>query len=311
MERMKRFRMKVTEQKQDQIRPYALVPPYFYFTNILGNPYNKTVCAARLAKDSKYGKSQRIYPCICMDKALLTEGEQLKQIIDDFKDYAGIILWISNFDETKASLDELKNLVSFVRSFSERQTEVINFYGGYFSLMLSYVGLSKLSCGICYSNFRDVTSQASGGGLPIRYYEPNLKIKLLGDDMFKLYSDIREFLTCNCPTCSSYIEKIKQAGNGDDKEQLLKEFFGIYRRNQVVKSGIINWETSRLHFLHCRKMEQSNLMEKSMAETVSNLEATYKLLLEKHLDPSNYRFISFEYLKLWADSLKTDLSRTN
>jgi hypothetical protein len=307
IERIKRKIGKIPEKEQACIRPYALIPFYLLFNNVEGNPYSKTVYAARFAKDSSYGNQYRIYPCLCMDRSILTDEGQLEKIVDDFKEYKGIILWINNFDETDASLEELTNVVHFIHNISRQKTEVINFYGGYFSLMLSYVGLSKLSCGICYSRSRDASSQASGGGLPLRYYEPHLKIKLPNEDVFRLYSDIPELFTCDCPICSDYARKVAQAGNTEDKGHLLQEFF--VGDPQKEEGGFIDWTRSRLHFLHSQKLEQRELEQRSRIETIANIEATYNHL-KTHLDPIKYGIKPFEHLKLWADSLKqiTDVS---
>lgn len=302
IERIKRGIGKTHEKEQTCIRPYALIPFYLHFNNVEGNPYNKTVYAAKFAKDSNYGNQYNIYPCLCMDRTILADEEQLEKIVKDFEEYKGLILWINDFDETGASLKELVNLVHFIHNISKQKTEIINFYGGYFSFMLSYVGLSKLSSGICYSRSRDAFSQASGGGLPLRYYEPHLKVKLPNEDVFRLYSDRPELFTCDCPICSDYAGKVAQAGNTEDKGHLLQEFF-VGDPQKEEEGGFIDWTRSRLHFLHSQKAEQKELGEKSREETISNIETTYNLL-KRRVDPIKYGIKPFEHLKLWAESLK-------
>lgn len=299
IERIKQEIGKIPEKEQVCIRPYALIPFYLLFNNVEGNPYHKTIYAARFAKD-KYGKQYDIYPCLCMDRSILADEEQLEKVADDFKEYKGIILWINNFDETEASLEELTSVARFIRDISRQKTEIVNFYGGYFSLMLSYMGLSKLSCGICYSRSRDALSQASGGGLPLRYYEPHLKIKLPTESMFRLYSDMPKLFTCDCPICSDYARKVAQTANMEDRGRLLQEFFiGDPQKERV---GFIDWTKSRLHFLYSQKIEQSELEQRSRTEAIANVEATYNDL-KNRLDPIRYGIKPFEHLKLWADSL--------
>ena len=305
LERIRRYREKVEPEEPSRIRPFALVPPYFYFSTTLGQSYQKTVYAARLAEDFNKNTEKRIWPCLCMDKSLLADEDQLNKIIEDFKDYSEIILWINNFDETKAYTHELSGFVKLISKFAEEKTNVINLYGGYFSLLLNHMGLSRLSCGICYSNRKGVFEEVGGGGLPIRYYEPHLKIKLLADDMFQLCLDIPELLSCNCPICLDYSEKYRTIQRREDKEKKLNEFFGVLGKGgKMVKKGIINWEKSRLHFLHARKAEQTFTNKSTLNEIVSDLRGKYELMRKNHLDPNKYRFESFEYLRLWADSLE-------
>lgn len=307
LKRIRRYQKEIEPEEPSRPRPYALVPPYFYFSTVLGPSYQKTVYAARLAEDFDDNATNKIYPCLCMDKALLTDEKQQNTIIGDFKDYSEILLWVNNFDETEAHLHELKGFVGLISKFAEEKTKVINLYGGYFSVILNHIGLSKMSCGICYSNRKGVFEEVGGGGLPIRYYEPHLKIKLLADDMFHLYLSNPEFLTCKCPICSVYSDRYRTIQHRDDRENLLYDFFGaLGRGGRMVKKGIIDWEKSRLHFLHARKMEQTFSNRNKMNNIISDLRDKYNLMQEKELFGRRwtYRFESFEYLKLWADSLE-------
>jgi hypothetical protein len=295
IERIKRFE-ETQGIREPGCVPYALIPPYFYFGSVVGNPYSKTLYAAQFARDSSLGKQYRIYPSLCMDAAVLGDNDQLQKITADFKGYPGILVWINDFDETKAPEPQLINFAKFVKAMSSQGSEVINMYGGYFSLMQSYVGMSKLSCGICYSRFKDTQSQASGGGLPLRYYEPHLKTKLTNDLMLRLYSAIPELFSCECPVCSPYVQKLKQAGNKESREQLLLEFFG------TPEGGIVDWEKSRLHFLYCQKNEQEQLRKKTIKQALSDLRDTHALLERKKFDPFTYG--SYDHLITWANCLE-------
>jgi hypothetical protein len=295
IERIKRFEEALGD-REPSCAPYALIPPYFYFDNVVGNPYSKTLFAAQFARDSSLSKQYRIYPCLCMDATVLRDQDQLRKVIADFKRYNGINLWINDFDETKANERELVDFAKFVKEMNSQGAEVINLYGGYFSLMLSYVGMSKLSCGICYSRSKDVLSQASGGGLPLRYYEPHVRTKLTNELMIRLYSDIPELFSCECPVCSEYGRKFKQARNKEDKEKLLLEFFG------TPEGGFIDWEKSRLHFLYCQKNEQEQLRKKTVKQTLSDLRDTYAFLKRKNFD--TFKYGSYEHLNAWADCLE-------
>jgi len=307
MERIKHHREETQTDRSTQIQHYALIPPYFYFTNVEGNPYEKTVQAAKIAEDTKYGEKYKICPCLCMDKSMLHDEAQQHKVVEDFKDYSEVILWISNLDETEASMEELKGLISLVSKFKESKTDVINFYGGYFSLALNNIGLSKLSSGICFSRRKDVFAEVGGGGLPIRYYEPHLKIKMLADDMFHLYRHAPELFVCNCPICSELSAKYRSAQTAREREEQLGDFFGeLGEGGRMKREGRINWENSRLHFLHVRRMEQDFVNKNPSSQIVSDLEEKYNTVCSSNIkrDPHPYRFGSYEYLKLWVDSLQ-------
>lgn len=117
IDRIKRFKEGSTS-KEPTCLPYAIVPPYLYFENVVGNPYNKTLFAAQLAKD--LDNQHKIFPCLCMSRSILADNDQIDIIFRDFQTFDGIILWINNFDETKASFDELVNLTKFIKKMSSR-----------------------------------------------------------------------------------------------------------------------------------------------------------------------------------------------
>ena len=300
IDRIKRFKQKEV-LKESSCFPYALIPPYFYFETIIGNSYQKTLYAANKAKDT-FAEKHKIFPCLCMSKNLLAEEEYIRTLVQDFKDFDGVNLWISDFDETYANLIELSNFSKLIKGISESELEVVNFYGGYFSLMLHHVGLSKLSCGICYSRSKQVQSPQGGGGLPIRYYEPHLKRKLPIADMALLYSEIPELFTCTCPICSSYSEQFTTKSK-DDRDKILVDFFtGKKSQDGKTTHGVIDWEKSRLHFLYTQKAEKEQIESESLSDTIDSIRENYTLLKKKQL--KEFRYGSYEYLKLWADSLQ-------
>lgn len=292
------------EVEKRRAQPYALIPPYFFFRNLTEDGYQKTLYAAQFAKSSDFGKGYKIFPCLCIDRALLHDEKQLGKIVADFKDFSGIILWVSGFEEENASMGELRNLAVFVHSLSQQGSEVVNFYGGYFSLLLKYAGLSKMSSGICYSSSKNVFSEVSGGGLPIRYYEPSLKIKIPREAMFKLYLEKSELFSCECPTCLEYANRCKeiQTDRSAERANLLSQFFIEDKKRGIP--CVIDWETSRLHFLSCRKTEQASIMKTPIAETAKALNSHCERIEHSGIDSFKYEYVTFEHLRRWAETLQ-------
>ena len=299
IDRIKRFKQKQV-LNESACFPYALIPPYFYFETVIGNSYQRTFYAANKAKD--FFSERKIFPCLCMSKSVLAEDDYIETLVDDFKGFAGINLWIDDFDETNASFRELTNFSKLIQRFRENQLEVVNFYGGFFSLMLHHAGLSKLSCGICYSRSKQVQSPQGGGGLPIRYYEPHLKRKLPIADMAIIYSEIPALFTCSCPICSTYSENFA-AKSKEDRDRILVDFFtGKKSSDGKTTHGVIDWEKSRLHFLYSQKAESEQIENESLNSTLANIRENYDLLKRKQFN--DFRYGSYEYLRLWADSLQ-------
>jgi hypothetical protein len=282
------------------VEPYALIPPYFYFTEVGDKNYSTSLQAARYAEASKYAPNRRIFPCLCMERSILTDESQIHRIIDDFKDFQGVLFWINLLEETTASQEELNGLTTLVKGLSSKGAEVINLYGGYFSMALHHAGLSKMSCGICYSSARNVHSEASGGGLPVRYYEPSLKLKIMPDVALKLYLDKPKLFNCDCPICSKYSAQCQNVGN-NQRGRILSGFFSDEGRRCVI-----DWETSRLHFLNHRKTEKKNIEKTDIDTTASDLLNTFNELSHQYFEPIQYgcTFESINYLRRWGRALR-------
>ena len=107
------------------------------------------------------------------------------------------------------------------------------------------------------------------------------------DAAFKLYSDKPELFTCKWPICSEHTNKCQQA-IGSVRTQLLSRFF----IDNKLSSGncVVDWETSRLHFLNQRKMEQKRTEELGVPDIISELSGKYKELIKKGFDPTQYGF---------------------
>ena len=183
LERIRKTRGK----ERTQVNLYGLITPYFYFTNVTEDGYEKTVYSANYSV-TEYGDEYKIIPCLCFEKNILNDYKQQEKIIEDFSYVDEIIFWINDFDETTASRSEIKGLFNLIQLFSKKNIPVMNFYGGYLSLLLGKMGLSKFSCGICVSDHKNVFTVPGGGGLPIRYYENNYKKKFTATPMIRLYS---------------------------------------------------------------------------------------------------------------------------
>ena len=291
-----------TEEKQNP--PYALIPPYFFFDDVTDDAYDKTLYAAQFAQSSNYAKDYKIFPCLCMNRSLLRNESQLQKILVDFKGFKGILLWISGFEEASAPQQELNALTIFVNQLNLQGSEVVNLYGGYFSLLLKYAGLSKVSAGICYSSSRKVLSEPTGGGLPVRYYEPTLKIKIMRENMYRLYSDQPKLFNCECPICSEFSKECREVKevNNSEKAALLNRFF--IQKKSSNTSCAVDLESSRLHFLQCRKTEKEKIENASISAIIRTIEELYEFLQKNDVDPFRYGFDSYDHLRSWANALK-------
>ena len=81
----------------------------------------------------------KYYSQIVISKELLKEKDFINEITYELNKTKGVFYWIDNFDETKATKEELKNLLYFIEKIEVKK---FNLYGGYFSQLLKYKGLN-------------------------------------------------------------------------------------------------------------------------------------------------------------------------
>ncbi len=114
---------------------------------------------------------------------------------------ATLFYWVPGFDERRVSLEELEAMRDFVEETASRR-KLVNLYGGYFSILLSIVGLHGFSNGLGYSESRDWPTLESTGATPARYYVRGLHAYLPTATATTLIEHDRHF-RCKCEVCDS------------------------------------------------------------------------------------------------------------
>ena len=295
--RIKKYQKKSVDIK---IKPNSYVPPYFYFSNVIGTPYrlNNEIMKYTIKLD-RYEYND-ITPCLCMDKEVISDDDSRNRIIEDFSNFNQVIIWINDFDERLTNIAELSYFKDLINSFKDNGVHVINLYGCYFSVLLNYFGLDTFSSGINISHRKSIDSIPTGGGQPIRYYEPNIKMEIINEIAYRLYMRHPELFLCECPICREYFLKIKDITS--NKENVLSDLFIDLKdsKGKIIRKAKMDWKNSRLHFLYCRKkeiIEQNNLPSN---EIIKKLKDDYEYL-SSTLDFRFYNFTSVEYLKHWYE----------
>jgi hypothetical protein len=121
----------------------------------------------------------------------------LAAIPDGMSDIA--FYWITGFDERRATDGELREVAAAVRSAPARS--LVNLYGGFFSIVLAYVGLWGFSNGLGYSETRSWPELATTGAAPARYYVPQLHL-FMAPAAAQLLIETEPWFMCSCPVCA-------------------------------------------------------------------------------------------------------------
>lgn len=196
--------------------PYAVIAPYFFMSETTLNDWLPINIDCIRETRRCTGEAQRVLGSIVIDQAILEDDDSRKRITDEYSstDCDGFIIWIDNFDEHAASIRELRALVSLGHSLrgKERDREVINLHGGFFSILaaskLGGEALSGVTHGPEFGEYRGVVPV--GGGIPIsRFYIPQLHSRVRYRDALSMLRELNWLDSaaafhaniCDCPVC--------------------------------------------------------------------------------------------------------------
>jgi hypothetical protein len=106
-------------------------------------------------------------------------------------------------------------------------------YGGFFSMLLYYFGLTAVCHGLAYGESRAIgaSAQQGSGPAPVRYYVLELHRFLILDDALVVLR-ARPDLLCNCPACRRVVRGDPERVTGYKDEEAMAEIHFLYSRNQ-------------------------------------------------------------------------------
>ncbi len=159
-----------------RFRPAVLIPPYFLHEPSTTRGRQATTELNRRILEFcqlERGRWPSLFPMVFLRKEHL-QARYRREIIDIYRrnDFQGYCVWVDEFDERLAKQDEISSLVELVGALSEGGKQVVMLYGGFFSLLLYYFGMTSVCHGLAYGEYRALgaSAQQGSGPAPIRYY---------------------------------------------------------------------------------------------------------------------------------------------
>lgn len=260
--------------------PLFLVPPYFHAENPDDDWYRISLSLAHFS--SQVFADATIRPTICVSEACLDSPRAMRRILEDYADFAGVLVWVSPFDEKRESLERLRSLKLLLDGFFESDIPWMALYGGYFALCVATSQGSGVVSGICYGESKDVQAKTTGGGFPLRYYVPAARTKAVLATTRTFLTDHTGFV-CHCGVCSGILDRIGvEQLNPEAVDQYLSEF---------------DFTLAKRHFLVNRAMESQRVHETSREEVAASLRRDYEKLRKSR---SELYGIANAHLGKWA-----------
>jgi len=285
---------------EEQIRPALVIPPYFYMdVASLNNwlPVNSDFASIVASSPQPVP----VFAQIVIDKHLLEDEEAINNIVRTYQALQcdGFLIWISDFSEHAASRLSLRGFRHLVGGLGAGDRPVYNVYGGYFSALLAFDGLSGFCHGPGYGEGRNVVPVGGGRPWPKYYFTP-LHNRFLHRviELFLVQEGwtAEGFLAevCACPICRRVVD--------DDIDN-----FHIFGETVVrVRDDGISYQvptaravrSSTLHYMQAKRREVENVRNAADRNSlVADLIGAYQRF-QPFFDSDEVR-----HLMTWASAL--------
>jgi len=226
------------------LTPDFLIAPYFYSSKIPDDWFNLTV--AMIHSAIKFKGNFNLYGVLCISNKILNDIN-LDLVINSYRKLDGILIWISDFKEHKIPGTQLAKLVEVISKLRKEKFKIINFYGGYFSLMLTNNFLDSFVCGVNYGESRNIDTTPARGMRKMVYINTIHK-HLIVEHAPRIWLSDSSHL-CNCKTC---VNLCNESSN-----------FNAYNYSESMQKSEINRVQ---HFLNTRINELENIKSKNLEE---------------------------------------------
>ena len=135
----------------------------------------------------------------CIRVLAATNPDGLLGLARDLPDSRSSV-WVSGLDELGSDSVLLHDYANAIQEVGA-DIQIFALYGGFFSVLLSAVGLRGSCHGIGFGEYRAYPELQRSGPPPSRYYMPTLHRYVLPDLAFQLWRHDPTLTKCSCPVC--------------------------------------------------------------------------------------------------------------
>lgn len=243
--------------KTEQPNLLFLVPPYFYFDSI-NNPWYKITL--HLAKMSlKFKERYKVYPIICISKEIILDQSFINRIFNDYKEFDGCVLWVSELNEREDDEKYLNGLYNLVRIFTNNKKPMIILHGEFLSLLLSKKYNLSYVRNICYGEHKNIESLPIGGPIPQRRYYLNFTHSKIPESKARVLFSLNQELLCKCDICSRIRYKtMEEFFNNLENADFNKHFIVVHNSEVKLTADQLKNRLIQNYSL-CKNKEMENL----------------------------------------------------
>jgi hypothetical protein len=291
----------------DMSLPAALVAPYFYMQASTLDKW-LDVNVRLLAQAAASVTDRPLLAELVIERDILVNSEHVERLVEQYGgiDHDGVLLWIDDFSEVTASLEELRGFRDLSRGLRDAGRPVVNLYGGYLSMVLCSSAGDETLAGVChgleYGEDRAVVPV--GGGVPTaKFYLTPLHVRLRYQDAVRAVrgpgwlASKQTFIdhVCDCSTCHQVVGSDPNTGFfGYGRTVTKRDRLGRAREYPLAETR----ENTLNHNLQAKAAEWEFLSHATRDDVIAQLEKT-ALDLREHVGVDQVA-----HLETWAAFLR-------
>jgi len=265
-----------------KISPEFVIPPYLVIDDSIDFTYKDIIKfnIKTINYSVKLTKKEKIMPIIAMSEQVFFDSFKLSDII---KEYAKLPvqtygIWVAGLDETHKPfmLENLCLFVKYLKNEASKKIEIINMFGGYFSVILSSLNMiNGVVHGLGYGEHKDPT--APSGPVPPRYYN-HLTHRFDPKDfilrLYILYPEIK----CQCKVCK------RKSLSAMTSEDLTRHFLEVRIREIKELKGLGLQDIIRKLESNAAKVDEINRKAKELFKGLDIVRYLFKGLTTAHIN---------------------------
>lgn len=292
----------------DRARPAALVAPYFYMQATTIDDW-ADVNRRLLKEAASHSDGFSLLAELVIDRDVLVNDDHVATLLDVYSGdlgHDGVLLWVDNFSEDSASLQELTGFRRLAVGLRDSGTPVLNLYGGYLSMALCTAAGDRILAGVChgleYGEDRAVVPV--GGGIPTaKFYLPALHKRMRYQEAIRAVRgpgwlttpDVYFQNVCNCGSCRRLIGMDPNVGFFSyGRTTTKRDRNGRAREYPLPQTR----ENTLNHYLEAKAAEWDFLSQASREEVIDGLLRAHSEL-RRHVGLDEVA-----HLEIWVEFLR-------
>lgn len=262
------------------LAPEFTLAPYFYAPDTASEWFSVNELLLNEAARQEAG----VYGVLCLGQGVLGDDGAASRICEAYSEAGGLLVWLSGFDDTKASASKLGRYNLLVDALADTGKPIIALHAGHYATMLSTrIAIRGVVRGLDMNGCKD--AMGSGGPGQNRYYlrQPHTHAPMGNAARALLWG---RKMRCSCSPCNAALSAARQDGHarGDLYGAMLDGM------NQV---GL------KEHFMHAQKSEMDHVGANSSDVTAMALGE----LSEADLGRLEEVGVTTEHIRRWRSAL--------